>query len=112
MQRLKSVRTNGRLRIVQPVRRKSEQDEIADLLLSIENLKQRVQAMALMIEAGEVFKGAELETGGDLYKSVRRLEIAMIKRALELSDGSQTKAAKLLKIKITTLNSKIKRYKI
>ena len=36
----------------------------------------------------------------------------MIKRALEIMDGNQTKAAKLLKIKVTTLNSKIKRYKI
>jgi transcriptional regulator with PAS, ATPase and Fis domain len=112
MQRLKSVRTNGRLRVVQPVQPKSEQSEIADLLRSIENLKDRVQAMALMIEAGEVFKGAELETSCDFYKSIRKLEIAMIKRALELADGSQTRAAKLLKIKITTLNSKIKRYKI
>jgi len=111
MQRLKSVRANSRLRVVQPAR-KVKQADTADLIQNIENLKERVQAMALMIEVGEAFRNIELASGNDFYQNVRRLEIAMIERALEITNGSQTKAAKLLKIKITTLNSKIKRYKI
>ena len=111
MQRLKSVGANGRLRVVQSAQ-KSGQAEMADLIESLERLKERVQEIALMIEADEQLRSAELEFGSDFYRSVRQFEIAMIKRALDLAGGSQTKAAKLLKIKVTTLNSKIKRYKI
>src|SRR3954468_7285836 len=111
MQRLKSVSAKGRLRVVQPAQ-KSGQTDPADLIESLESLKERVQEMALMIEADEQRKSIELEFGNDFYKSVRQFEVAMIKRALELAGDSQTKAAKLLKIKVTTLNSKIKRYKI
>lgn len=112
MQRLKSVRANGQLRIIQPAQQKFEGADAADLIHAIENLKERVRAMALMIEVGEASESIELECGNDFYRSVRQLEVAMITRALELTGGSQVKAAKLLKIKVTTLNSKIKRYKI
>jgi|ERR1043165_3387433 transcriptional regulator with GAF, ATPase, and Fis domain len=111
MQRLKRVSAKGRLRVVQPVQ-KSGQTDATDIIESLERLKERAQGMALMIEADEQHKSFELEFGHDFYSSVRLFEIAMIKRALELADGSQTRAAKLLKLKVTTLNSKIKRYKI
>lgn len=114
MQRLKRVGANSRLRVVQPAQ-KSGQADAANLIESLERLKERVREMALMItagEAGEALRSSELEFGQDFYKSVRQFEIIMIKGALELTEGSQTKAAKLLKIKVTTLNSKIKRYKI
>jgi transcriptional regulator with PAS, ATPase and Fis domain len=111
MQRLKSVSAKGRLRVVQPAQ-KSGQTDVADLIESLERLKACAQGMALVIEADEQHKSLELEFGHDFYSSVRQFEIAIIERALELADGSQTKAAKLLKLKVTTLNSKIKRYKI
>jgi|SRR4051812_5720645 DNA-binding NtrC family response regulator len=112
MQRLKSVRANSQLRIIQPAQQKFERADAADLIHAIENLKERVRTIVLMIEVGEASKSLELESGNDFYRSVRQLEVAMITRALELTGGSQVKAAKLLKIKVTTLNSKIKRYKI
>jgi DNA-binding protein Fis len=43
---------------------------------------------------------------------VQRFEIALINSALNRSHGNQTKAAQILGIKLTTLNSKIKRYGI
>jgi len=48
----------------------------------------------------------------DFYAEIRRYEIALIKTALRQARGSQTRAAKLLHMKITTLNSKIKHYGI
>lgn len=47
-----------------------------------------------------------------LHDEVQRFEIALINSALNRSHGNQTKAAQILGIKLTTLNSKIKRYKI
>ena len=53
-----------------------------------------------------------LENGLDFYDEVRRFEIDLIKRALFQTGGHQARAARLLHLKITTLNSKIKHYKI
>jgi len=47
-----------------------------------------------------------------LYEEVRKFEIHLIRNALNRTGGSQTRAAKLLGVKLTTLNSKIKRYRI
>jgi DNA-binding protein Fis len=48
----------------------------------------------------------------DFYREVRNFEIFLIKRALKRSVGSQVKAASLLGLDPTTLNRKIKSYKI
>jgi len=50
--------------------------------------------------------------GIDLYGELARLETGLIKLALEHTGGNQAKAAKLLHLKPTTLNSKIKLYSI
>jgi len=54
----------------------------------------------------------DVERGIDLFDEVRRFESELIRRALKLSHGSQTRAARLLRLNPTTLNYKIKRYKI
>lgn len=48
----------------------------------------------------------------DFYEEVRRFEIELITRALKQTGGHQMRAARLLNVKVTTLNSKIKRYNI
>lgn len=48
----------------------------------------------------------------NLAEEVRRYEISLIVKALKLTAGNQRKAAKLLGVSHTTLNSKIKRHKI
>lgn len=48
----------------------------------------------------------------DFYHEVRRFEIELISRALKKTGGHQIRAARLLNVKVTTLNSKIKRYNI
>lgn len=47
-----------------------------------------------------------------LYMEVQRFEEIMIRNALILTGGVQRKAAKLLGMNISTINVKIKRYKI
>jgi transcriptional regulator with GAF, ATPase, and Fis domain len=53
-----------------------------------------------------------IENGFDFYDEVSRFEIDLIKRALLQTGGHQVHAAKLLNLKVTTLNSKIKHYGI
>ena len=53
-----------------------------------------------------------LEKGLDFYDEVSRFEIDLIKRALRQTAGHQGRAARLLNLKVTTLNSKIKHYNI
>ncbi len=66
-------------------------------------------------EINHVFKNLEVDfpkEGVDFYEVKKLYEINLIKRALRMADGSQIKAAKLLKIGTTTLNSIIKRHNI
>jgi transcriptional regulator with GAF, ATPase, and Fis domain len=54
----------------------------------------------------------DLSNGIDFYGEVQRFETALIKLALEQSEGNQAKAARLLGLRATTLNSKIKLFGI
>ena len=47
-----------------------------------------------------------------LYEEVRKFEIDLIRTALVRTAGNQSRAARLLGVKHTTLNAKIKRYGI
>lgn len=48
----------------------------------------------------------------DLFEEMRLFEITLIRSAMIRCGGNQSKAAKLLGIKPTTLNEKIRRHKI
>ena len=50
------------------------------------------------------------EHGIDFYDEVQRYEIELISNALKQSGGNQARAAKLLHLKSTTLNAKMKHY--
>ncbi len=54
----------------------------------------------------------DIVRGISFYDEVSRFEIELIRRALEITGGHQSKAAKLLGMNNTTLNSKIKVYNI
>ncbi|MDQ3650465.1 MAG: sigma-54 dependent transcriptional regulator [Acidobacteriota bacterium] len=54
----------------------------------------------------------EVGRGVNFYDEVRRFEIDLIRRALEQTGGHQSRAARLLGMNATTLNSKIKTYNI
>jgi DNA-binding NtrC family response regulator len=48
--------------------------------------------------------------GIDFYNEIERYEIELIKSALSHCGGNQTQAARLLRMKSTTLNAKMKHY--
>ena len=54
----------------------------------------------------------DVRHGIDFYDEVRRFEIDLIRRALDQTGGHQSRAARLLGMNATTLNSKIKTYNI
>jgi DNA-binding NtrC family response regulator len=54
----------------------------------------------------------EIGRGVNFYDEVRRFEIDLIRRALDQTGGHQSRAARLLGMNPTTLNSKIKTYNI
>ncbi|HEX8129105.1 MAG TPA: helix-turn-helix domain-containing protein [Pyrinomonadaceae bacterium] len=55
---------------------------------------------------------ADGERGLSLPDEVRRFEIEIIRRTLLRTGGHQARAAQLLGVNATTLNSKLKRYRI
>jgi DNA-binding protein Fis len=55
-------------------------------------------------------QSVDLAKGIDFYNEVQRFETALIKLALEQAEGNQARAARLLGLRATTLNSKIKQY--
>ncbi|MGH9902983.1 MAG: helix-turn-helix domain-containing protein [Pyrinomonadaceae bacterium] len=79
----------------------------------IEALKELTLALLKQVEA----LGGTRPAGGarrkvSLYDEVRRFETEIIRYALMRTGGSQRRAARLLGVKATTLNAKIKRYGI
>jgi DNA-binding NtrC family response regulator len=54
----------------------------------------------------------DLSHGISFYDEVNRFQIELIRRALEITGGHQSRAAKLLGMNTTTLNSKIRYYNI
>jgi transcriptional regulator with GAF, ATPase, and Fis domain len=78
----------------------------------IDFLREVTAALLDEVKALTPLKGIKLDTSIDLDEEVRKFEIYLIERALEKTGGSQAQAARLLKLKHTTLNAKIKRYEI
>ncbi len=54
----------------------------------------------------------DIARGVNFYDEVKRFEIDLIRRALDQTSGHQSRAARLLGLNATTLNSKIKSYNI
>ncbi len=66
-----------------------------------------------MIRESEGISGeTDLSRGVNFYDEVRKFEMDLIRRALDQTGGHQSRAARLLGLNATTLNSKIKIYNI
>ena len=77
----------------------------------LENLREIV--CTLMTELECLGRLAPKEsTRLDLKDAVQKFEIDLISAALEKTRGNQSQAARLLGVKHTTLNAKLKRYQI
>jgi DNA-binding protein Fis len=79
---------------------------------SIEVLKEMAFHLLQEVKALSHTPATDVKRGIDFYEEVRRFEIDLIRRALEITDGHQSRAARLLHLKVTTLNSMMKRYDI
>jgi len=81
---------------------------LVTLALSLLNEAQNLARDKAFSEASAQLRSLNIAEGIDFYKEVERFEIELIRLALDRTHGCQAKAAKLLQIKPTTLNSKIK----
>ncbi len=84
---------------------RGERQTVAERITSL-----RQNAFALIREIRELGSFTDVRNGIDLPEEIRRLEIRLIERALEETNGHQVNAARLLGLKVTTLNAKIKRF--
>src|ERR1044072_5828922 len=83
----------------------------AEIPTAVEIIRELIAALTTAVEATETGAAREVAfvgNGIDFFAEVSRFEIQMITQALRLARGSQVKAARLLGLNPTTLNSKIK----
>src|SRR2546427_3222860 len=83
--------------------------EMATVLLDEAASLERENALA---EASAAPNKLDLKSGIDFFEEVRRFEMRLISRALELTGGNQARAARMLGLGTTTLNYKIKAYEM
>lgn len=78
----------------------------------IEVLREVTVALLDEVKSLGSMRKIEIHDGINFDEEVKTFEILLIERALEQTGGSQLRAARLLNLKHTTLNAKIKRYDI
>ena len=83
--------------------------EMASALIEEAELLEHENGLA---EAAATVENLNLKSRVDFFDEVRRFEVRLISRALEVTGGNQARAAKLLGLGTTTLNYKIKAYEI
>ena len=89
-----------------------ENAEAAAARSNLTTLKELVLRLLTEVQCIDAVNALTLDGGVDFYDEVSRFEIDLIRRALLQTGGHQVQAAKLLNLKVTTLNSKIKHYNI
>jgi DNA-binding NtrC family response regulator len=86
------------------------QDEPRLLSTKARYLKELTLAFLAAVETLGTDRHLDIDHGLSLREEVRRFEVDLIKYALQRTGGNQTRAAALLGVKATTLNSKVKLY--
>ena len=107
-----ALREHSDIHLVNNAGADNAEEQAAEASSKTQALKQL--ALKLLMEAQSLTEVTTLDVRGgiDFYEEVKRFEIDLIGRALSLTGGNQVRAAGLLKMKVTTLNSKIKHYGI
>lgn len=119
----KSVITSNEKRLSQNYLKSVVRSQTPNGRDSRQAFREKVESLCCQVAAltGEIQKlkwfglrveSLSVEDGIDFYQEVRHFEISMITQALKFTHGSQKKAALLLKMNQTTLNTKIKNYQI
>jgi len=78
----------------------------------LNTLRETVLQLLDEVESLAISRPVDIKRGACFSDEVRQFEVSLIRTALGRTAGSQTRAAKLLGLKPTTLNAKIKRYGI
>src|SRR5215207_56145 len=78
----------------------------------LNTLRETVLQLLDEVESLAISKPVDIKNGARFSDEVRQFEVSLIRTALGRTSGSQTRAARLLGLKPTTLNAKIKRYGI
>src|SRR3954469_20053102 len=90
---------------------KREPSSRGEMPVAVTVLRDLIAALTAAVEATETIASRDVTfvgNGIDFFEEVNRFEAQMITQALRLARGSQVKAARLLGLNPTTLNSKIK----
>jgi transcriptional regulator with GAF, ATPase, and Fis domain len=82
--------------------------------LALQNLNSVREAALTLLREVETLRRSQTESRENLglHEEVQRYERELIRQALQRTGGNQRRAAKLLGVKVTTLNCKIKRFGI
>jgi transcriptional regulator with GAF, ATPase, and Fis domain len=78
----------------------------------LNTLRETVLQLLDEVECLAISRPVDIKRGARFSDEVKQFEVSLIRTALGRTSGSQTRAAKLLGLKPTTLNAKIKRYGI
>jgi transcriptional regulator with GAF, ATPase, and Fis domain len=78
----------------------------------LNTLRETVLQLLDEVESLAISRPVDVKRGARFSDEVRQFEVSLIRTALGRTSGSQTRAARLLGLKPTTLNAKIKRYGI
>ena len=84
----------------------------ASVDVRLNTLRETVLQLLEEVESLAISKPVDIKRGARFSDEVRQFEVSLIRTALGRTSGSQTRAARLLGLKPTTLNAKIKRYGI
>ncbi|HEX5873671.1 MAG TPA: helix-turn-helix domain-containing protein [Pyrinomonadaceae bacterium] len=89
-----------------------EQRPVATVDARLNTLRETVLQLLDEVESLAISRPVDIKRGARFSDEVRQFEVSLIRTALGRTSGSQTRAARLLGLKPTTLNAKIKRYGI
>lgn len=84
----------------------------ASVDVRLNTLRETVLQLLDEVESLAISRPVDIKRGARFSDEVRQFEVSLIRTALGRTSGSQTRAARLLGLKPTTLNAKIKRYGI
>ena len=87
-------------------------NKIRNLAASLLDEAETLDHENALAEASATVENLNVNSGLDFFDEVRRFEVRLISRALEVTNGNQARAAKLLGLGTTTLNYKIKTYEL
>ncbi|SRR6266536_872547 len=85
---------------------------LVDLAISLLREAETLARDKFFTEQSGKLQTLDLAEGVDFYTEVKRFETGLIRLALDQTHGNQARAARLLHIRPTTLNTKIKLYGI